>query len=118
MIKTYWGYIAELEYICEFFQKSDTPPSSQDFGIIDQISLETYTKILAYAASKDTPVTSHDRMIDSGCTNHMFFDRDDFTEYQPHRAGISIANGSTFNQYRVSYSVLGCLMADGEVPSI
>ena len=33
-------------------------------------------------------------MIDTGCTNHMYFDQAGFTNYQPYRSRIIRANGS------------------------
>ena len=36
-----------------------------------------------------------DWMIDSGCTNHMYFNKEEFTQYQSYRAGILLANGSS-----------------------
>ena len=50
----------------------------------------------AYAAKYDLPShRSPDWLIDSGSTNHMYHDKEEFTEYQSHRAAIIIANGST-----------------------
>ena len=61
--------------------------------IIDNVSDENSKRFLAYAATDVQ--TTHDWMIDSGCTNHMYYDEDDFTDYESHRAGIRIANGTT-----------------------
>ena len=52
-------------------------------------------EIHAYAAGAMPPTMTHDWMIDSGCTNHMYFNKEEFTGYQPYRAGISIADGTT-----------------------
>lgn len=63
--------------------------------IIDELSHEASTHTLAYAASSTAPTITHDWMIDSGCTNHMYFNKNKFTEYQPYRAGIQIVDGTT-----------------------
>lgn len=54
--------------------------------------------ILHLALSANTELSSNkspDWMIDSGCTNHMYFDKDEFTQYQLYRAGILLANDVT-----------------------
>ncbi len=57
--------------------------------------------------------TSQDWLIDSGCTNHMFFDREEFKDYQPYRAGISIADGTTVWTKGRGTIKLDWLLADG-----
>lgn len=73
-----------------------SPHSSPDFAIVDEITSKTFGYFFVYFATKSSrPTQSGDWMIDSGCTNHMFFDEEQFIEYQVYRAGIIIANGVT-----------------------
>ena len=74
---------------------SPSDSQSEDVEIIDELSHESSMHFLAYMADTQPTNTTHDWMIDSGCTNHMFFDVDEFTEYQQYRAAITIANGAT-----------------------
>ena len=62
--------------------------SPQNPSIIQEIAF-------AYAAAQDLPShRSPDWLIDSGSTNHMYHDKEEFTEYQPYHAGITIADGT------------------------
>ena len=72
----------------------DSPPDSPEDFI--QLSHESSIHFRAYMANANKPIntTTHDWMIDSGSTNHMFFDKEEFTNYQPHRVGITIADGT------------------------
>lgn len=73
----------------------DSPPNSpEDIEIIDELSHESSTHFLSYAAHIDSqPTTTHEWIMDLGCTNHMFFDKDEFTDYQLYRVGVIIADG-------------------------
>lgn len=63
--------------------------------IIDYLSHESSTHVIAYAAAKglSTPKTV-DWLMDSGCTHHMYHDKDAFTDYTDYRAGITITDGT------------------------
>ena len=77
-------------------EKLASQPEVVDFEIIDQLSHETFSYFRAYSAALDSgPTTSRDWMIDSGCTNHMFFDKDEFIEYRPYRGGVIVVNEVT-----------------------
>ena len=77
-------------------EKLASQPEVVDFEIIDQLSYETFSYFRAYSAALNSdPTTSRDWMIDSGCTNHMFFDKDEFTEYRPYREGVIVINEVT-----------------------
>ena len=39
-------------------------------------------------------ISTSDWMMDSGCTNHMYFDREEFTDYFPYHAAVTVANGA------------------------
>ena len=40
----------------------------------------------------DQFIKTHDWMIDSGYTNHMFFNKNEFIKYQSYRVDVIIAN--------------------------
>ena len=67
-----------------------------DFEIINQLSYKTFSYFRAYfAALNSDPTTSRDWMIDSECTNHIFFDKDEFIEYRPYREEVIVVNEVT-----------------------
>lgn len=104
------GVLDQLFYRAKFggdesqdpVQSSESPPPSptpsptmlaQDGGVIvDDLPHETSLHFLAYTASDSQPVATNEWTIDSGCTNHMYFDKEDFSDYQPLHAGITIAD--------------------------
>ena len=52
-----------------------SPPISPNFAIVDKLSKKVSEYFHAYSSSKDfLPTGPYDWMIDSGCTNHMYFD--------------------------------------------
>ena len=84
--------IPGTNYGCEASRgASDVLTSLQVFP-----SFSPTTSHQAYAAKFDLPPhRSLDWLIDSGSTNHMYHDKEEFTEYLSYHAGITIANGST-----------------------
>ena len=70
-----------------------------DIQILDVLDHESSKRFRSYAANATNVGAltgqSQDWLIDSGCTNHMFFDKEQFIDYHPHTAGVIIANGLT-----------------------
>ena len=67
-----------------------------DFEIIDQLLYETFSYFRVYFAALNSDLTtSRDWMIDLECTNHMFFDKNEFIEYRLYREEVIIVNEVT-----------------------
>ena len=70
--------------------------SPEDFPIIENLPHKSSLHFQAYAANLDLP--SHrtpNQIIDSGSTNYIYHDKEEFTEYESYYRGITIADGIT-----------------------
>ena len=71
--------------------------STPDSQIADVLPDEFSAHFRAHAANvgEQQSITSLDWLIDSGCTNHMFFNKQHFDDYRAYKAGIIIADNTT-----------------------
>ena len=86
--------------------------------IIDDLPHESSIHFLAYSASDSQAIVTYDWTIDSGCTNHMYFDKEEFTDYQPFRAGITIADGNTVWAMGRGTVTMEWLLPDGSINTV
>ena len=57
--------------------------------------------------------TTHDWVVDSGCTHHMYTDQNDFIKYRTDRSKITLANGATIWSKGQGTVKMECLLPDG-----
>ena len=63
---------------------------------LDSLSCSLSYEHSAYSININGQLTkTHDWMIDSGCTNYIFFNKNEFTEYQSYHINVMIANEVT-----------------------
>ena len=114
--------LSSPKFGCDIIQTHESPPISPelfpDGEIIDCLSHDTSTHFLAYSAMDSQPTVTHDWTIDSGCTNHMYFDKEEFVDYQPFRAGITIADGNTVWAMGRGTVEMEWLLPDGSSKSV
>ena len=72
-------------------------PDSPLLPAVDEFPHESSMTFRGYAANVGEGHSSRDLdwLIDSGCTNHMFFDEEQFNNYRVQNSGVLIANGTT-----------------------
>ena len=97
---------------------NDTPELSPVGEIIDHLPHRTSLHFLAYTANASQHIVTSDWTIDSGCTNHMHFDKDDFSNYQPYKAGVIIADGNTVQIIGRGTIKMEWLLPDGSTHSM
>lgn len=83
-------------------EREDHTPTPQSPGPIMDIEEnpflfhESSLFVEAYSAkhSSDSRTNSTDWIMDSGCTEHMFHDRNEFTIWASQRSAVTIADGN------------------------
>lgn len=81
-------------------QNKTQPPSAENnpFSVLDVYPDHTssFAGAVRALAVKSTP-SDHAKLLDSGCSDHMTSDFNDFATYTPKNATVSLADGSVIN---------------------